>query len=117
MGDGVPLIVDVECRWFRLRAGIVGLGRREVLQRILRCLVSRRLAAPGAPVTIDEIFAAGWPGQEQIHRFAMVNRIRVAIATLRKLGLERAVLTTEGGYLIDPRVEVGFEDEAARISA
>lgn len=37
---------------------------------------------------------------------AAANRLRVAISTLRKLGLHDAILTRRGAYLIHPAIAV-----------
>jgi hypothetical protein len=34
------------------------------------------------------------------------NRLRVALTTLRNLGLRAALITREGGHLLDPNVVV-----------
>ena len=56
-------------------------------------------------LTFDELIAAGWPG-ERIGAEAARKRLRTAIWTLRKMGLEPILLTRDDGYLIDPTVVV-----------
>jgi hypothetical protein len=41
---------------------------------------------------------------------AAQTRVRVAIATLRKLGLRGVLLTRDDGYLLDPQIAVAWED-------
>lgn len=52
---------------------------------------------------MDEILAAGWPGERPVGESGP-NRVYVALATLRRLGLREFLLTHEGGYLLDPAV-------------
>jgi hypothetical protein len=79
----------------------IDLGRRAAPRRILVALVGARLARPGAVVPYDDLVAAGWPG-ERMGSEAARKRLRTAIWTLRKLGLERLLVTHEDGYLIAP---------------
>lgn len=101
-------MIDPEGRWFRLGDEEVLLGRRRVLHRILRRLATRRSEAPGAPVSHDELFAAGWP-EERALRSSAENRIRVAMATLRALGLRTVLKTGERSYWIDPAIELAVD--------
>jgi hypothetical protein len=84
----------------------VDLSTRAPLRRILELLVRARREAPTEAVAVDEVIREGWPG-EQIRPDAALNRARVALATLRKLGLRSVLLTVEGGYLLDPAVPLG----------
>ncbi len=83
----------------------IDLRRRRVLRRVLSRLVELRLEAPGKVITVEEALAAGWPG-EVLGRDAAANRVRVAIATLRKLGLKDVVLTRGDCYFLDPAIAV-----------
>jgi predicted ATPase len=83
----------------------VDLGRRGALRRILGALATQRSVAPGVPLDPDTLLAAGWPGQRLLADAAS-TRLRVAIATLRRLGLRDALLTRDGGYLLDRSVQV-----------
>lgn len=81
------------------------------MRRILARLVVERLAAPGQRVTLEEIIAAGWPG-EKIAAEAALNRAYVAIATLRKKGLREVLDKVAGGYALSPGVALRCVDEA-----
>lgn len=82
-----------DARWFQLPGGErVDLVRRHNLRRILL-----GLAESSRSLTGDELFALGWPG-ERVHRDAALNRVRVALATLRKLGLRDVIATDGDGY-------------------
>ena len=85
----------------------IDLERRPTLRRVLDGLVLRRRTAPGQPMDLEALLAAGWPG-ERVQPQAAANRVYVAIATLRKLGLRDVILSREDGYLLDP--EVPLED-------
>ncbi len=101
-----PLEVAGGGEWFRMPGGTsVDLSRRAPLRRILLALAALRIEAPGEPMSLDDIVAAAWPG-ERIGSRAAQNRVRVALATLRKAGLRGAIVTGRGGYLIDPALFV-----------
>ena len=81
------------------------LARRPTLGRVFEGLLAQRLEAPGEPLDLDALLAAGWPG-EKVLPDAAANRVYVAIATLRKLGLRSVLLSRELGYLLDPDVDL-----------
>ena len=88
--------------WFRLPHGArVGLERRVPLARILDRLAAERLERPGAALGWDALLEAAWPG-ERVIATAGAHRVRVAVSTLRKLGLREALRTSGDGYLLDP---------------
>ncbi|MEO8550597.1 MAG: hypothetical protein ABI678_11510, partial [Kofleriaceae bacterium] len=80
------------------------LARYAILRRLLLRLVDARLAAAGA-LTWEQVFAAGWP-DEKIHSEAARNRVKVAINSLRNLGLRDALIHDGTGYLLDPELAV-----------
>jgi hypothetical protein len=81
----------------------VDLGRRAAPRRLLLALARARLEEPGRVLGFDELIAAGWPG-ERMRPEAARKRLRTAIWTLRRLGLEPMLLTRDDGYLLDPFV-------------
>lgn len=81
------------------------LARYRTLRRLLLALADARFGAPGTPLDWEQLLAAGWPG-ERVHAEAARNRVKVAIATLRSMGLREAILHDGRGYLLDPRLEV-----------
>jgi tetratricopeptide (TPR) repeat protein len=98
------LVVGDTGTWFRTPAGErVGLETRRSMALLLDRLATARLAAPGTAVPSAELQAAGWPGERMLAA-AGAHRVRVAIATLRKLGLRDLLVTTPAGYLLSPDV-------------
>jgi len=87
----------------------IDLARRGAVRRVLWALVQERLAAPGSPLDPDALLARGWPG-ERVLPDAAGKRVRVAIATLRALGLARWIMTRDGGYLLDPALSLLVEE-------
>lgn len=77
--------------------------RRHTLRRLLTAFADAREARPGEGLPMEALIAAGWPG-EQILPHAAANRVYVAIATLRKLGLRDLLHSHEDGYLLDPAI-------------
>lgn len=70
----------------------VPLARHRSLWRMLCCL-----ARAIHPVSVEGLFAAGWPG-ERIGRRAARNRVHVGLSTLRKLGLSGILASSDEGY-------------------
>ncbi len=81
----------------------IDLSRRATLARLLDALVQKRLAQPGVAASFDELIAAGWPG-ERVLPLAAQNRLRVAMTTLRNMGLRQVLVFRDGGHLLDPDV-------------
>jgi len=86
-------------------AARVDLMRRGAIRRILWGLAQHRAASPGSALAQAALLAHGWPG-ERLRTEAASTRLRVAIATLRGLGLREVLLTRDDGYLLDPGVTV-----------
>ncbi|MBX7190789.1 MAG: hypothetical protein K1X94_01950 [Sandaracinaceae bacterium] len=89
--------------WFRVASEPrVDLSRRKPLRLILD-----RLAAPSDKTHLawDDLLEAGWPG-ERMRADAGAHRVRVAVSTLRKMGLRDVLRTEESGYRIDPAFEI-----------
>jgi tetratricopeptide (TPR) repeat protein len=115
--DGPPpgaptdaLVVCAHGRWFRGPQGeVVSVARWRPLQRLLERLAERREIAPGEPLSVDALVAAGWPGERMLSK-AGATRVYTAIASLRRLGLRDMLVRDDRGYLL--RVDVPI----ARIS-
>lgn len=111
------LRVGPQAAWFAWEGGEnVALERRGSLRRIVHLLVSCRLAQPGQIVDAAALVAAGWPG-ERLMATAAASRMRVAIATLRRMGLREALATRNGGYVLRADVEVIRIDDAPTLPA
>ncbi len=79
---------------------LVELGDRPSLRRLLFALLEAHRQAPGQAVAHDALIEAGWQGERILPKAAR-NRLRVAIATLRKLGLQDAIRTRGSGYYLE----------------
>ncbi|HEY4104391.1 MAG TPA: tetratricopeptide repeat protein, partial [Polyangiaceae bacterium] len=79
----------------------IDLSSRPQLVRIVRALAERRMTMPGVALSQDELLAYAWPG-ERMTAEAAANRMKVALSTLRKLGLRSLIQRTDEGYLLDP---------------
>ena len=85
--DDGALRVDPDGRSFAPpHAAPIGCERWDALRGVLARLAEECLFRPGSPVPWRELFQAGWPGQNILDSAAR-NRLKVAVATLRKLGL------------------------------
>ncbi len=94
------LVIGSAGRWFRTPGGqAVSLHRRRTLSRIADALAQQREADPGKPLSWAELQAAAWPG-EKLVKDAGAHRVRVAVSSLRKLGLGEFLLTRGDGYLL-----------------
>ncbi len=100
--DPEALLVSPGARWMRPPSGMwQDLRKREPARRLLEKLVAEHRSRPGAPVSLDALREAGWPG-EKIKLEAARNRVYVALNQLRKLGLSDAIRRVEGGYSLAP---------------
>lgn len=95
------LEISADGRTVVLDGRVLDLSRRGPLARIMVALAKAAPAAMGR----DALVGAGWPG-EQIHADAASTRLRVAITTLRKLGLAGVLVTRDDGYRIEAEVEL-----------
>lgn len=100
------LVHHPEAVWFEVGEGSrVMLGRRGSLRRVLLALFAAHRERPGKSTSGEVLVAHGWP-DERIRAESSSARLRVTIATLRKLGLRDLLQTRDDGYLIDPEVEL-----------
>ncbi len=80
----------------------VDLSSRTAYRGIFAMLCTRRLR--GQPdATLDDLVAAGWPG-ERVSADAARNRAHVALSSLRRLGLAGILQKQSGGYALSVRV-------------
>jgi tetratricopeptide (TPR) repeat protein len=100
------LIVCAHGRWFRLPHGeVVSVARWRPLQRLLERLAERREIAPGEPLSVDALVAAGWPGERMLPK-AGATRVYTAIASLRRLGLRDVLRRDDRGYVLRTDVAI-----------
>ncbi len=103
---GDPLRVARDGRGFQAPGGDpVDLTRRRALRLILAKLGQQREQHVGESLSLDELLQAGWPG-ERVRPEAGANRVYVALATLRRMGLRQVLLSRDDGYLLDPTVSL-----------
>jgi len=101
-----PLALDTRRRIVTLPdRSSVDLSRRKPLWHLVAALAEQRSRAPGRALSRDQMIEAGWQG-EKVHPRAANNRLNVAIAELRKLGLRGILLSRDDGYLLDPGLEL-----------
>ncbi len=87
-------------------------GKYRAASRLLAALVASRERAPGTAMSVTALFRAGWPG-ERVQKGSAANRVRVALATLRGLGLRDVLLHNGDGYLLEAGVEIDRGSEQA----
>lgn len=90
--------------WFRPPRGErVDIRRRRVLRLVLGELTRRRVSSPGVAVSALDLFESAWAG-ETLDMELAAGRVYAAMSTLRRMGLGELLVSTSGGYLLDPRV-------------
>ncbi len=90
------LSLDGDASYFSVDgAAPIDLSRRRPLRRLLAHLAAHE----GESIAWDALLAVGWPG-EKMRPDAGAHRVRVAISTLRKMGLSGILLTDESGYRV-----------------
>jgi len=103
------LVPAADASWFAPPgAERVELGRRRNLHGLVAALLEARRAGANA-VSTDALFRAGWPGARASKESAK-NRIRVGIATRRRLGLRGYLVTVDDGYALDPERAIDVDD-------
>ncbi|CAN5559545.1 hypothetical protein BH09MYX1_BH09MYX1_14350 [soil metagenome] len=107
--DTVPaaaLVIASDGAWFRTSGGAkVDLLRRGSLRRLLTALADAHARCRGDALTASALIDVAWPGEKLLDAAAS-TRLRVAIATLRKMGLKPFLRTGSDGYLLDPEATI-----------
>lgn len=99
---GAALLVGAAGAWFRVPGHErVEVARYGAAARILLQLARTAESQPGHANSADTLIDAGWPG-ERILPSAAKNRLGVALARLRKLGLRSQIQKTRDGWRLDP---------------
>lgn len=102
--------------WFSINhETVVDIRTRFALARILRTLVQQQAKSPDETVAIDTLVEAGWPGEKLLGDSGN-NRLYVAVATLRKLGLRDGVERREGGYRLAPHWIIQISDSETPVA-
>ena len=83
----------------------VALGGKPVLRRLLAALALQREVAPGQALDVLELVKRTWP-DERVLEFAARARLHACVMRLRRLGLGALLQQFEGGYALDPAVEI-----------
>lgn len=103
------VVIHREGRWMKLPSGrFVDMKAHRVLGGIVRTLAEERITSPSIPVPPQRLVESGWPG-ENIQPKAAKNRLHVALCTLRKMGLQDALITTPTGYMLNPELTMRVE--------
>jgi tetratricopeptide (TPR) repeat protein len=88
--------------WFQVADGeSQSLQARPTHARLLACLADLHALAPEKRLDVTALFEVGWPGQAASHESSQ-NRVHVALAQLRKLGLSAVLEHVEAGYRLNP---------------
>lgn len=111
VAEGSPAVVVAgDGAWFRVAGEApVDLRMRFALSRVLRALVAAHRRAPGVALSLEDVIEAGWPGARLVADSG-ANRVYVAIATLRRLGLRERIERAEGGYRLAPGASIERAD-------
>jgi predicted ATPase len=100
------LVIETSARRFIPPFGApVDCTRRGPLWQVLLALVDAHERSPGEAISTAELLDRGWPGERMSARSAQ-NRLHVTLSTLRRLGLEHALVKEPGGYLLDAGLSV-----------
>jgi hypothetical protein len=103
------LVIGKDGMWMRGPTGEThSLATRGPLRRVLLRLARAQREQPRQRLEADALLEAGWPGERPI-REAGLNRVYVAISTLRKMGLRDVLLRDEQGYRITDEIVVRDE--------
>ena len=105
--EPVGLVVRADGAVFELYGQRISIAKHAAMRRILICLVEQRLGQGEQVLAVEALARAGWPG-ERMRDDAAKNRVKVAVAARRKLGLKEALIHDGAGYSLraDLPVEV-----------
>ena len=101
-----PITIGTDSMWFRVaQEERVDLSKRKPLRLLLERLAEEAMRPEPRRLPWDDLLESGWPG-EKMRADAGAHRVRVAISTMRKMGLRDVLRTEEDGYRIDPSFRV-----------
>ena len=81
------------------------LSKHASCRRMFHALLLAREQRAGEPMSVEDLFEAGWPG-EHISPESARNRVHVNLARLRGMGLKDLLVRTEQGYHLSAGVSV-----------
>lgn len=106
-GNHVPtraLFVAREGAYFHVSGGArVDLQTKGPLRRVFRAIVKAHRDRSQRPLSVFEIFEAGWSGEKAAPE-ALAGRVYSAISKLRAMGLSEVLVRSATGYQLAPRV-------------
>lgn len=97
------LVVAPGGAWFRAPNADKAqpLRARKNLARMLDAMANE----PTRSFTASDLFAIGWPGERALGP-SSAHRVRVALATLRKMGLDAVIVRKDDGWSLSPDLRV-----------
>jgi DNA-binding winged helix-turn-helix (wHTH) protein len=99
------LVVTKGSSTFMVGGQCVELNRRAQLSRVLQVLADAHQNNPGEWIHCPELIRVAWEGERMRDASAM-NRLHVAIATLRKLGFRPVLQSKRGAYRLRTDIQV-----------
>ncbi|MBL8740588.1 MAG: hypothetical protein JNK04_05835 [Myxococcales bacterium] len=96
-GPVTAVLVGRRGRWLLVAGRRIDLSRHRALRRIAVALADA--FDRGDSLSTQDLFSLGWPG-ESADVSAAANRVYVAVALLRKLGLRGLIVRQRGGYVL-----------------
>ncbi len=100
------LVVGKDTQWIRPPGSAqIDLRSRNPIRLLLARLIAEHARHSGSGVSTEELFSAGWPG-EHARTDSAQNRVWVALASLRRMGLRGVIQRDAAGYFLDPSVPV-----------
>ncbi len=84
----------------------ITLRGREAMRKVVDALVQMRRGRPGSALSVDEVYAIGWPRSTDATTESRARRVYTMMSRLRRMGLADVIVTSNDGYLVDPRWHV-----------
>jgi hypothetical protein len=100
---GDVLSVNATTRTLEIDGESLNLSERAIQWRLMWRLVEAH--ASGSAVSIQELSAAGWPGEKVLPEAARA-RVYVTISNLRRTALRRCLQKRDEGYFLSPEIRV-----------
>lgn len=91
--------------WIERDGERTALQKHKPLRRLTWELALRRITEPGIAADVGSLVAAAWPS-ERLREDSATHRLRVALSTLRQLGLRDVLQGEDGRYRLDPSCDI-----------